>query len=291
GPAGNGLGAFSGAGLPNPKAGQPGQPALLNFTTPVNFTAQDMINGLALFTSQLAAAAPFKGTDLSIRGINVTKTVAGGQLLDAVYDNDSARFPYTIHLDLGVQREIKQNLAVSADFVMRRGVGFGAFELFFPDLNRWNRFSNYSLVPASGAVNPQSLVRNPVIPACTGSQGADPNAQCSQGPIQYGLPGTLSRYTALQIKVDKRFSQGYQLSGAYAFSRNTSLVSISNYNNLYEGFGPVAANPHHRFTFSGIWDLPKYKGEMRLLRGALNGWQLSSIVQMQTGPATSVTSC
>jgi hypothetical protein len=89
--------------------------------------------------------------------------------------------------------------------------------------------------------------------------------------------------------VDKRFSQGYQLSGAYAFSRNTSLVSISNYNNLYEGFGPVAANPHHRFTFSGIWDLPKYKGEMRLLRGVLNGWQLSSIVQMQTGPATSVT--
>src|SRR5262249_15509945 len=84
GPAGNGLGAVSGAGLRNPKAGQAGQPALLNFTTPVNFTAQDMINSLALFTSQLAAAAPFKGTDLSIRGINVTKTVAGGQLLDAV---------------------------------------------------------------------------------------------------------------------------------------------------------------------------------------------------------------
>jgi hypothetical protein len=51
----------------------------------------------------------------------------------------------------------------------------------------------------------------------------------------------------------------------------------------------VAANPHHRFTFSGIWDLPKYKGEMRLLRGVLNGWQLATIMQMQTGPQTSVT--
>jgi hypothetical protein len=289
GPAGNGLGAFSGAGLPNPKAGQPGQPALLNFTTPANFTAQDMINNLALFTSQLTASSPFNGTDLSIRGINVTKTVAGGQLLDAVYDNDSGRFPYTINLDLGVQREIKRGLAVSADFVMRRGVGFGAFELFFPDLNRWNRFSNYSLIPTSGAVNPLSLVRNPVIPACAGAQGAASNAQCSLGPIQYGLPGILSRYTALQIKVDKRLSQSYQLSGAYSFSRYTSLVSISNYNDLGEGFGPVAANPHHRFTLSGIWDLPKYKGETRLLRGVMNGWQLSTIMQMQTGQQTSVT--
>jgi hypothetical protein len=289
GPAGNGLGAFTGAGLPNPKAGQAGQPALLNFNTPANFTAQDMINNLALFTSQLTASSPFNGTDLSVRGINVTKTVAGGQLLDAVYDDDSARFPYTFHLDLGVQREIKHNLAVSADFVMRRGVGFGAFELFFPDLNRWNRFSNYALIPTTGAVNPLSLVRNPVIPACTGSQSASPTAQCSVGPIQYGLPGILSRYTALQVKVDKRLSESYQLSGAYAFSRYTSLVSISNYNDLGEGFGPVAANPHHRFTFSGIWDLPKYKGEMRLLRGALNGWQLSTIVQMQTGPQSSVT--
>jgi hypothetical protein len=289
GPAGNGLGSFSGAGLPNPKAGQPGQPALLSFNTPANFTAQDLINNLALFTNQLTAGNPFKGTDLSSRGINITKTAAGGQLLDAVYDNNSARSPYTIQVDVGVQREIKHNLAVSADFVMRRGVGFGAFELFFPDLNRWNRFSNYSLVPTSGAVNPLSLVRNPVIPACTGAQGANPNAQCSLGPIQYGLPGTLSRYTALQIKVDKRISQGYQLSGAYSFSRSTSLVSISNFNNLYEGFGPVAANPHHRFTFSGIWDVPKYKGEMRLLRGALNGWQVSTIIQMQTGPQSSVT--
>ncbi len=289
GPAGNGLGAFSGAGLPNPKAGQPGQPALLNFTVPANFTAQDMINNVDLFRSQLAASNPFNGTDLSIRGINVTKTVAGGQFLDAVYDNDSARFPYTIHLDVGAQREIVRNLAVSADFVMRRGVGFGAFELFFPDLNRWNRFSDYALIPTSGAVNPLSLVRNPVIPACVGAQGADPKAQCSLGPIQYGLPGILSRYSALQIKVDKRISQGYQLSGAYSFSKYTSLVTISNNNNLYEGFGPVAANPHHRFTFSGIWDLPKYKGETRLLRGALNGWSLSTIMQMQTGPATSVT--
>src|SRR5262249_50826829 len=156
------------------------------------------------------------------------------------------RFPYTIQLDVGVQRSFSHNIAVTADYVMRRGVGFGSFELFFPDLNRWNRFSNYTISPTTGAVT--GTTRNPVIPPCTGTQGADPTAQCSLGPIQYGLPGILSRYSALQIKVDKRFSHGYQLTGAYSYSHYTTLVSISNNNNLYDGFGSVAANPKHRFT-------------------------------------------
>jgi hypothetical protein len=291
GPAGNGLSSFSGAGLPNPKAGQPGQPALLNFTTPQNFTALDMINNLDLFTSQLIASNPYKGTDLSIRGINIVKTVQGGQGLDAIYDNDSARFPYTIQIDAGVQREVMRNLSVSADFVMRRGVGFGAgfsgFDQFFVDLNRWNRFKDYSTSATTGAVT--GVTRNSVIPACIGTQGTSPTAQCSLGPINYGLPGILSRYTALQIKVDKRFSRGFQLTGAYSFSHYTSLASISNFNDLGEGFGPVASNPHHRMTFSGIWALPKYTGGLRPVRAILNDWQLSTIMQMQTGPQASVT--
>jgi sarcosine oxidase gamma subunit len=290
GPAGNGLQAFTGSVLPNPKAGQAGQPALLNFTAPANFTLADMQNYLPSARALLAASSPYNGTDLSVRGVQITKSVQGGQLLDAIYDNNSARTPYTIQVDVGVQREIARNVAVSVDYVMRRGVGFGAFELFFPDLNRWNDFApGYTLLP-TGAVNSASLVRTPVIPAClTTAQGNDPNALCSKGPIQYGLPGILSRYSAVQVKVDRRFSNGFLLTGAYALSRYKTLVTISDNNNLYDGHGVSAGNPRHRFTFSGVWDLPTYKGDERLLRGALNGWQLSTIVQMQTGTPVSVT--
>ncbi len=294
GPAGNGLQAFTGSLLPNPKAGQPGQPALLNFTTPANFTAQDLLDFLGTARSLLAAGNPYKGTDLSIRGVQITKSVQGGQGLDAIYDNNSARTPYTIHIDAGIQREVIRNLAVSADFVMRRGVGFGAFELFFPDLNHWNDFApTYSLVPtggSAGAVNPLSLVRTPIIPACaTTAQGNDPAALCSKGPIQYGMPGILSRYTALQVKVDKRFSAGFTLTAAYAASHYTTFTAISSLTNLHDGHGISGGNPKHRLTFSGIWQLPKYKGEQRFVRGVLNDWQLSSIVQMQTGARSSVT--
>ena len=296
GPAGNGLGSFSAAGLANPK---PGTTGALSFTAPTAFTGQDMLTYLGGIKNQLNTLYNnFNGKDLALRGINLTKTVQGPQGLDAVYDLDSSRFPYTIHLDVGVQRELRRNLSVTVDYVMRRGVGFGTgfsgFDQFYPDRNLWNKFAGYT-ISATGAAVPGA--RTPVIPACTTAQSATlftnpvgyANTNCSTGPILYGLPGILSRYSALQVKLDKRFSQGFSLTGAYSLVRYTTIASISNNNNLYEGFGPSGAQPRHRMSASAIWELPKYKGEMRLLRGLVNGWQASTIMQMQSGTPTSVT--
>ena len=296
GPAGNGLASFSGAGLTNPKTGT----GFLSFTTPTTFTAQDMINFLPQIQNQLITLYnTFNGKDLTYRGVNFTKTVQGPQGLDAIYDIDSSKFPYSIHVDAGIQREIMRNLSVTVDFVMRRSVGFGTgysgFDQFYPDRNIWNKFNGYTVNATTGVATPGA--RTPVIPACTAAQSAllftNPTgyaaANCSLGPINYGLPGILSRYSALQVKVDKRFSQGFQLTGAYSLVKYTTIASISNNNNLYEGFGVSAGTPRHRMTASAVWELPKYKGNMRLLRGALNSWQLSTIMQMQTGTPTSVT--
>jgi len=289
GPAGNGLQSAVGSALVNPEA-TPGAP-LLDFRAPTSFTLADMLAFLPAAKAQLTTdiLSRFNGQDLSVRGVEVTKTVQGAGALDAIYNTDSSVAPYMFHINAGSQREIVRNLAVSIDYVMRRGVHFGAFEQFFPDLNRWNNFApGYTLGP-SGAVNQASLVRTPVIPACVGAQNRDPKAQCSLGPIQYGLPGILSRYSALQVKVDKRFSNSFQFTGAYALSRYTTFSSITNNNNLFEGFGVSGANPRHRFTFSGIWDLPKFKGDQRFLRGLLSGWRLSTIMEMRTGNPISVT--
>ncbi len=295
GPAGNGLQPVVGSGLLNPEA-----PATaLNFTVPTNFTVGDMLNYLPTATAILQAGLPFNGTDLSIQGVELLKTIQGSQGLDAIYNSDSSKPPYTVQVNLGVQQEVMNNLSVTVDYVMRRGVGFGAgvsgFDQFFPDINRWNRFTGYALSPTTGAAT--ILGRNPVIPACTAAQSAlartDPRAfaaaQCSLGPIQYGLPGILSRYQALQIKVDKRFSRGLQFTGSYALARYTTLVSISNNDNLHEGHGISAGNPKHRFTGSAIWDLPKFNGDQKVLRGILNGWQLSTLMEMRTGAPGSVT--
>jgi hypothetical protein len=260
GPAGNGLQAASGASLTSPKGG------LLSFATATNFTLADMITFLPAAKAQLTAdiLSKYDGRDLSIRGVELTKTVQGSGGLDAIYNNNSGTTPYTFQVNAGLQREVVRNVSASADFVMRRGVHFGAFEGFFPDLNLWNRFSDYSLSPTGGIA---SQLRNPVMPACTAATRNDPNAQCSLGPIQYGLPGILSRYSALQVKADRRFSNGLQFGAAYALSRYTLVSGITSNTNYHDGHGMSTTNPKHIFTANGFWDLPKYGGQRRLLRG------------------------
>ena len=45
----------------------------------------------------------------------------------------------------------------------------------------------------------------------------------------------------------------------------------------------------HRFVFSGIYDLPKfYKGDSHFARHAVNGWELASIITLQSGTPFSV---
>lgn len=281
-PAGSGLSQLTSAAVPNPKAGQTGQPALLNFTTPANFTGLELMNLIPSLRAVLGTNLLYNGQDLSVRNIELSKTAAGPQNIDVLFDENYTT-PYTVHLNFGIQREIVRNLSVSADFVQRRGVKFGTTEFMFIDANRWNRFT-YSLL-ANGTAVP---ARNPVLPACTAAQRNDPKAQCSNGPILYAMPGILSRYTALQLKVDKRFGQGFQLTGSYALAKYTSFVGFQSYDDYANSFGD-AGIPKHQFSFSGTWSLPKYQSDQKLIRGIFNDWKLSSIMQMATGGSTSVT--
>ncbi len=299
GPAGSGLTSYSTGALPNLKLGpgtvcNPQTPGTcLNFANPFDFRGQDMVNLLPTIRGLLESGARYTGQDLSIRNIEVRKAApAAGS--EAIFDANY-RTPYTIHLNFGVQRQVMQNLSVSADFVMRRGVKFGANEFMLDDLNRWNRFSRYTIIgvetPPVTGVTPGTAnpTRNPVLPVCTTAQSNDPKAQCAINSIFYGQPGILSRYSALQVKLDKRFSQGFSLTGAYALSRYTSFSSFASYADNAENFGLSGATPKHSFTFSGIWDLPKYGGDQRWMRGMLNGWQLSTIMQIRSRDINSVT--
>ncbi|HZM84924.1 MAG TPA: carboxypeptidase-like regulatory domain-containing protein [Blastocatellia bacterium] len=298
GPAGNGLQQVTSVTMPNPE----NPTGFLSFTAPTNWTIADMLAYLSTARGQFLAALPFDGKDLTFRGIDTKKAVVDAQFLDAIYNKDSARTPYTFQVDVGVQREVVRNLSVSADFVMRRGVGFGSghsgFDQMFPDLNLWNRFvpNTYTLA-ANGSVNLATLVRNPVIRACTTAESllsrTNPKAfaaiPCSLGEIQYGMPGILSNYKALQIKIDKRFSKGIQFGGAYALaSYRTWSGRVVDNTDFHKSIGTSTGNPKHRFTASAIWETPKLKGGQGWMRAILNDYQLSTIVQMATAAPTSV---
>ncbi|MBZ5607296.1 MAG: carboxypeptidase-like regulatory domain-containing protein [Acidobacteriia bacterium] len=282
-PAGIGLTQSDSTGIANPKAGQPGQPATLNFTTPVQFTAADMLNYLPTIKAQVAAAAIYTGKDLSIRNVDVVKTVQGPQLNDIVLDQ-SFKTPYTFQVNLGVQREILPRTVLSVDYVMSRAVHFGVYEGEWVDLNRFNRIGSYTLA-ASGTA---TVTRNPVLPQCTAAQAKDPRAECSLGGIDLGEPGMLSRYQSLQFQLNRGMSHGLQFSTSYALTRNKGFTGINNYDNLFEGYGTVGGTRTHRVTASAIWQVPAFNGGNAFVRQVVNGWQLSTSMDMASGAPISV---
>lgn len=238
GPVGNGRQQIGGQSIPNPIAGivNPIPGVLPNVavgtpldfrTLPTGFRLSDLMSILPQIRLQAENAVRNPNpNDLSVRNINISK-----QGTDLFFNNYPAS--YARHLTLGVQREIRKDLVVTADFVSRY---FFRQEVGSLDYNRFFR--------AAG----------PVIPRCTGNQAAQPLANCSTGPIGIRAPIGRSNYNALLVKVDKRFANRYQLMVSYALANAHGMNGITNLDNWFENWGPTGGR--HSLNVSGIVDLP-----------------------------------
>src|SRR5215813_12243818 len=257
GPSGNGRYIIPGTffGLDNTSAPNP------------NITGAMVIGGLPTYQAALNGFFG-NGTDLSVRGIERIKTT-GDIGFGAIFSPDTT-IAYTGQTSLGVQHELARNLVVQADFVMRRAVHIGGlFDTFKYDANRYNRAASLG---------------GPVLPRCVGAQTLDPKAQCSNGAINISISGANYRYTGLHVKVDKRFSDRYLFTASYALSKYTGFNGVINPDNFFQADGYQGSDRRHRFTFSGVMELPSYSGDNKFLRGAFNTWQVSLISQMVSKP-------
>ncbi len=289
GPAGNGLVPLNSQPVPNPFAGQtipgvPAQPATLNFSQPTTFAGQDAIALIPTIRGLLASRWG-TGQDISIRGVEVTKQAVGASG-EGIFISDLTT-GYTFHTTLGVQREFAGNMILTADFVMRRAVKFGGTEAGFGvDLNRIQRPRVLAVDPVTQAVT--NIPFDPIIPVCTPTQAAIPKFPCSTSAILGYWSGINTRYTGLLMKLDKRFASGWQFTASYALSRYTNNVNVGagsvSLDNLYETAGIDGGDRPHRFTFSGFYEVPSYKGDSRLLRGLFNSWQLGLISDIRSAP-------
>jgi hypothetical protein len=292
GPAGNGLVPLDSSLVPSgPLAGTPipgtsptlVHPATLNFPQPSLFSGQAAVNAIAGIRSLLASRWG-TGQDISIRGVEVVKQAVGASG-EGIFMSDLTT-GYTLQTTIGVQREIAQNLILTTDFVRRRAVKFGGTDAGFGvDVNQFQRPRVTSVDPVTQSV---AFVRDPIIPACTPQQVAIPKFPCSSSVILGYWSGLNTTYTGLLVKLDKRFANGWQFTGSYAFSRYTNNVNVGpasvSLANLYETAGIDGGDRPHRFTFSGFYEFPSYRGGNRLLRGLLNSWQVGLISEIQSAP-------
>ena len=159
--------------------------------------------------------------------LNITRT---GTLI-----SNELQTPYSQQLNFGVQRELPFNAVLDVNLIYSRTV-----HEFMRDVDAANFF------PGNG---PPVLLGDGTAPTNT---------------IVLITSDGFSRYRALTVKLDKRFSKRYQMTASYALSR----LETSTADGLGLGAGAlVNRNPKanfgvgpfdrlHRFTVNGIVDLP-----------------------------------
>jgi hypothetical protein len=234
GPLGAGYLTLPGSLIPNPIPGVPRVPlgTPLDFTTPTAFPGSAVVNILQLIVQNVKSQlpSPDKAT-LAVTTIGFAKS--GTELITPDFVPDSAQ-----HFSLGVQRQIRSDLAFSADFVYRHFIHLAERDL---DANRYNRYLNG--------------VQTPVLRIC-GSQPGDalPNAPCSSGGVGVIYSGGNQRYTGLLMRLDKRFSHRYQTQVSYALQSKRGQNGIYNLDNWNQYVGPQIQ--HSVLNISGIVDLP-----------------------------------
>jgi hypothetical protein len=210
-------------------------------------------------------------TPLSPTGIAV---VSANGIYPDIHD---FRAPYIQQFSLGVQDEFANNWLLDVGYVGSTGRKL------------------YRLVDLNQALAP--------VPFAPGLLSPGLSSLAVQGFGVHAMQSSaISSYNSLQVGVTKRFSYGLQFLAAYTYSH-----SVDDYSGDPSGTSDVSVVPgnqapgllnnrassdfdrRQRLVFSGIYDLPRfYKGGSSFARQAVNGWELASVLTLQSGTPFSV---
>jgi Carboxypeptidase regulatory-like domain len=96
-------------------------------------------------------------------------------------------------------------------------------------------------------------------------------------------------YNSLQVRIERRFADGFTFDGGYTFSKLTERASLLNPTDSELEERRSRDDYSHRVVLSGIYELPIGKGRRfltrpgRLLEALIGGFQVQGIYQYQSG--------
>jgi hypothetical protein len=198
------------------------------------------------------------------------------------------RTPYSENINFGVQYQLNQNTMVEADYVSslsRKSIVTVDVNPPLPSVLK-QQLANGFPSPNTDCARPLSFCVNPT---------TDPNAfPTVAGQLLTNLSAGSSASHQFQLTVDRRFSGGFNIRGAYTLAKTTDIQSGFRYNNsvftdpLDFAFDRGLANfdVTHRLVISGIWELPldrPFRNGHNVVRKITEGWQVSGIASFQSG--------
>jgi Carboxypeptidase regulatory-like domain/TonB dependent receptor len=210
----------------------------------------------------LAMPLTFTGTIRFDNAINLARAAGlAPQTIDHGYRN-----PYLQSWNLNLQRELMGSLALMAGYFGSKGTRL----VLRRNINQpINGVRPYAALSLSSPILPGQPVGNITKIEGTGN----------------------SSYNALWITANKRMTRGLQFNASYTWSKSIDFNSLSsggvvaqNSYNLRGDRGLSDFDARHRFVINAIYELPFKRNRL------VAGWQLSAIVQAQSGSPINIVS-
>ncbi|MGH9445655.1 MAG: TonB-dependent receptor domain-containing protein, partial [Terriglobia bacterium] len=225
--------------------------------------------------------------------------------------------PYMQTWSFGVQHQFG-SLLVDGEYVGTKGT-----DLYFASAGGLNWFGPWIQSASSAQIQAlTSYVPNPfsgiiTTPGCGICGGTVQASQLAlkypefNGPSGVNPPWGNSEYNALQLRVEKRFSQGLDLLANYTWSKALDDTSVSGGNTTWlGGTAPAIQDPNNRrleyalseydipqiFNFTYVYQLPFGHGKhwgsswSAPLNYLLGGWQTQGIWRFDDGQPLEITS-
>jgi hypothetical protein len=288
-------------------AGTDGSPGIEGFSSQTNFTTS--------FTSQ--ETAPSACTNCSTlsnpapTGFNLPKGAAGGTSTDigtGISDSyfGSYRNPYAEQWNLNLQYSLPFQTTLELGYLGNHGLflingdpGVPYGQLPTSDLALGSALLAQVPNPFYGLVNvPGSPLDNPTIQA---NYLLSPYPQYLGSVQSFRKPQAESKYNAMTVKVDKRFSHGLSVLGSFTWGKefDNSAAAVT-YLGPYSGtfvnqYAPQnewslgAQNVTRMLVVSAIYELPFGRGKAlfadvnRFVNRAIGGWQFVTLATFSDG--------
>jgi outer membrane receptor protein involved in Fe transport len=203
--------------------------------------------------------------------------------------DDPNRFPTIDAWNLAIQRQLNSSMSVTLAYVGNKGT-----HTFSGDGQTTNPNQPAACLPGNESITGQQLCWNPN-PVGTG-QTKNPT-QLQRYFAKYGWAQGLTyyhnafntHYNALQITVDKHFSQGLQFSANYAWQRAFNDGGDQQETNRAIDYGRYDDLREQQLTLFGNYELPFGRNRMFASGAApwanyiIGGWQLSTSLNLAGG--------
>ena len=275
----------------------------------VNWLAGDPKNGVSPLSNPFPVRADGSRFDVPLRDALGSMARVGQGF---TYTDYNRRHPRVQRWRVGVQRELSTNMLVEASYWGQWGDRIGLTQRLdalpeqywatgmvrnnavATDMNRNvpNPFhiSNFESIRASDPVLYQHMSTLAMFTSTT----IQKNRLLRPFPHMNGLnnsaePAGKARTHAFEFNFLRRLSRGFNLNASYTRMFQENFTTIENEFNKEPTFWwPSDTARPHRFTATGIFELPFGKGRSFLQQGILNhilgGWQIAATYEFQPGP-------